>query len=177
MTAAPAPPRTADGPLFMGIDPGLSGALAVLNHAGQLVDVIGMPTDPIGKSRRVSGRSIARWINETLLRCDTTFALCMVEQVASRPGQGVASMFSFGRSLGAVEGALGALSMPTDYATPQTWKKAFSLGSDKQESIRKACDLIPALAGRPNPKGPTDGMAEAVLLAEFARRRWSGKQS
>lgn len=162
--------------LFLGIDPGLSGALAVLTDAGRLVDVASMPTEPHGKSRRVSGREVRAFLEGiTEATGGAPFALCMLEQVASRPGQGAPSVFTFGRAFGAVEGVLSALAVPTDYATPQTWKRAFGLPSDKAESIRKACDLIPGLAGWPRPKGPTHDQAEAVLLAEFARRRWSGK--
>lgn len=162
--------------LFVGIDPGLSGALAVLTDAGRLVDVVSMPTEPHGKSRRVSGREVRAWLEGITEATEgAPFTLCVLEQVASRPGQGAPSVFTFGRAFGAVEGVLSALAVPTDYATPQTWKRAFGLTSDKAESIRKACDLVPGLAGWPRPKGPTHDQAEAVLLAEFARRRWSGK--
>lgn len=163
-------------PLFLGIDPGLSGALAVLSADGRLVDVAKMPTEPHGKSRRVSGRAVRAFLDRTTERTGNAFGLCMLEQVASRPGQGAPSIFTFGRAFGVVEGVLSALALPTDYATPQVWKRAFGLGSDKAESIRKACDLIPALLAWPE-KGSklTHDQAEAVLLAEFARRRWSGK--
>ncbi|MCK2087975.1 hypothetical protein MXC99_07260 [Thauera aromatica] len=158
--------------LFLGIDPGLSGALAVLTDAGRLVDVVSMPTEPHGKSRRVSGRGVRAFLDGITEATEgAAIALCMLEQVASRPGQGAPSIFTFG----VVEGVLSALAVPTDYATPQTWKRAYGLSSDKGESIRKACDLIPGLAGWPRPKGPTHDQAEAVLLAELARRRWSGK--
>ena len=162
--------------LFLGIDPGLSGALAVLSDAGRLVDVVTMPTEPHGKSRRVSGRELRAFLDSIAAATEgASIALCMLELVASRPGQGAPSVFTFGRAFGTVEGVLSALAVPIDYATPQTWKRAFGLTSDKGESIRKACDLVPGLAGWPRKQGPTHDQAEAVLLAEFARRRWSGK--
>ena len=156
--------------LFMGIDPGLSGALAMLTAEGEPVRVVKMPTEPHGKSRRVSGRDVRAFIEDASAQAGGTIALCMLEQVASRPGQGAPSVFTFGRAYGAAEGVLSALTIPTDYATPQVWKRAYSLGSDKAESIRKACDLWPALAAQKL----THDQAEAVLLAEFARRRWGG---
>lgn len=159
--------------LFLGIDPGLSGALAVLTDAGRLVDVVSMPTEPHGKSRRVSGRELRAFLDGiTTATGGAGITLCVLEQVASRPGQGAPSVFTFGRAFGAVEGVLSALAVPTDYATPQTWKRAFGLTSDKAESIRKACDLLPELAAR---KRTTHDQAEAALLAEFARRRWNGR--
>lgn len=164
------------GQLFIGIDPGLSGAIAAVSERGKLVHVASMPTEPHGKTRRVCGRSLRAWLED--IAADPggrQVALCMLEQVASRPGQGAPSVFTFGRAFGAVEGVLSALALPVDYVTPATWKRAFGLGSDKAESIRKACDLIPGLVAWPRKQGPTHDMAEAVLLAEFARRRWSGQ--
>lgn len=163
-------------PLFVGIDPGLAGALAVLSAEGRLVDMVKMPTEPHGKSRRVCGRDVRGFLDRVRDKTGRPFGLCMLEQVASRPGQGAPSIFTFGRAFGVVEGVLSALAVPTDYATPQTWKRAFGLGNDKAESIRKACDLIPALVAWPTERSKlTHDEAEAVLLAEFARRRWSGK--
>jgi crossover junction endodeoxyribonuclease RuvC len=164
------------GLLFMGIDPGVSGALAVLNADGRLVDLARMPTEPHGKARRVSGRDLRAFIEGAGEASGCTVGLCMLEQVASRPGQGAPSIFTFGRAFGAVEAVLSALAVPTDYATPQAWKRAYGLGSDKAESIRKAIDLIPGLAAWPTPSSRlTHDQAEAVLLAEFARRRWHGQ--
>lgn len=160
--------------IFAGIDPGLSGALAAISEAGELVALAPMPTMPHGKTKRVSGAALAGWCDS--LQAAGTVALIMLEQVASRPGQGAPSIFSFGRAYGAVEAILGAAGLPLDYATPATWKRAYSLTSSKSESIRKACDLFPSLAHQRTGKGPTHDQAEAVLLAEYARRRWNGQQ-
>lgn len=45
-----------------------------------------------------------------------------MEFVAARPGQGVCSMFSFGRSTGVVIGALEASGLPYCDVTPQKWQ-------------------------------------------------------
>ena len=163
------------GLLFAGIDPGLSGALAVLSADGRLVALASMPSEPHGKGRRVSGRKVRAFLEDTRAKAGRDFALCLLEQVASRPGQGAPSIFTFGRAYGCLEGVLAALEVPTDYATPATWKRAFGLGKDKAESVRKACDLVPCLVAWPLPRDKlTHDQAEAVLLAEFARRRWHG---
>ena len=154
---------------FLGIDPGLSGALACIDEQGRVVTVAKMPTQPHGKSKRVSGAGLRTWLAEQ--QEGAPVALALLEQVASRPGQGVASVFSFGRSYGAVEGVLSALAVPLDYVTPTKWKPAYGLsGADKAASIAKAIDLFPELAAQKL----THGQAEAVLLAEYGRRRWMG---
>lgn len=159
--------------IFAGIDPGLSGALAAISEAGELLALASMPTMPHGKTRRVSGAALARWCES--LQAAGPVALVVLEQVASRPGQGAPSVFTFGRAYGAVEAILSATGLPLDYVTPATWKRTFSLTSAKGESIRKACDLFPALVHQRAGKGPTHDQAEATLLAEYARRRWSGQ--
>lgn len=159
---------------FVGIDPGLTGAVAAITADGALLALEAIPTAPHGKTKRVCGRSLRQMLEGIGL---DRVALAVIEQVASRPGQGAPSIFTFGRAYGSAEAILSALELPTDYVTPATWKRAFGLTggtAGKAESVRKATDLFPALAGHRKGKGPTHDQAEAVLLAEYARRRWSG---
>lgn len=50
-----------------------------------------------------------------------TFAV--VEFVSARPGQGVTSMFNFGKAAGVAVGALEVLEIPWVDVTPQSWQK------------------------------------------------------
>lgn len=88
------------------------------------------------------------------------------------PGQGVTSMFHFGKSAGYIEGVLCALRIPFTLVTPQKWKKEFELHSDKTESIKVCQKLFEGVNLLPTPrcKKPSDGMAEALLIAEYGRR-------
>jgi crossover junction endodeoxyribonuclease RuvC len=88
------------------------------------------------------------------------------------PHQGVASSFNFGKSAGFIEGVLCALGIPYQLITPQRWKKEFTLNSDKQKSIDVCERLFPNVDLLPTPrcKVKSDGMAEALLMAEYARR-------
>lgn len=94
-----------------------------------------------------------------------------VERVGARPGQGVVSMFHFGKSAGFIEGVLTAKDIAYDLVTPQKWKRHFSLGSDKGQSIEIAQKLFPnvSLMATPKSKKPSDGMAEALLIAQYGR--------
>jgi crossover junction endodeoxyribonuclease RuvC len=89
------------------------------------------------------------------------------------PGQGVTSMFSFGKSAGFIEGVLTALAIPYQLVPPQTWKKVFSLNASKLNSIEVCQKLFPDvdLMRTERCKKPHDGMAEALLMAEYARRK------
>lgn len=60
------------------------------------------------------------------------------------PGQGAASMFSFGHAAGLAEGVVTALQIPLVLVTPQSWKRAAGLiGSDKAASLAVAARLFP----------------------------------
>ena len=97
---------------------------------------------------------------------------CVVEHVNAMPGQGVTSCFSFGQNFGFILGLLTAFRIPYELVRPQKWKKEFGCTSDKNTSIEVAQRLFPDVDLRRTPKcqKPHDGKAEALLLAEHARR-------
>lgn len=88
------------------------------------------------------------------------------------PGQGVTSMFSFGENFGFIKGLLEAFGIPYELVRPQKWKKEFSI-SEKNQSVEVCKRLFPgeSLKRTPRCKKDHDGMAEALLMAEYARRR------
>ena len=98
--------------------------------------------------------------------------VCAVEKVGAMPGQGVTSMFNFGKSAGYIEGVLTALKVPYQLVPPQKWKKTFSLSNDKKQSIETCKRLFPNVDLRATQRCRTDsdGKAESLLLAEYARR-------
>ena len=95
-----------------------------------------------------------------------------MELVGAMPGQGVTSMFNFGKSFGYIEGVLQALQIPYQLISPRAWKKEFRLNSDKENSIEVGKKLFPQvnLLATPRCKKEHDGIAEALLMAEFTRR-------
>jgi hypothetical protein len=82
-------------------------------------------------------------------------------------------MFSFGQNYGFIQGLLTANRLPYQLVPPQTWKKEFTVNSTKQTSIDVCKRLFPDvdLLATPKCKKPHDGMAEALLMAEYARRK------
>ena len=147
-----------DGKLSIGIDPGKKGAVSVIYPDGS---VVSLPWED-------------RIFTELMHSVITTGYRCVacVEKVSAMPGQGVTSMFSFGKSAGFIEGVLCATGIPYQLVPPQKWKKEFSLGSDKAASVQACKRLFPDLSLLPTPRchKDSDGMAEATLMAEYARR-------
>lgn len=148
--------------IAIGIDPGKSGALAVM-YLDKDRSIIRIKLVPFEEQA----------YRNALLCCKDEKVVCLVEKVGAMPGQGVVSMFNFGRNLGLIEGMLMALNIPYQLVPPQTWKKEFSLSSDKQTSIDVCKRLFPniSLLATPRSRKESDGLAEALLMAEYARRR------
>ena len=153
--------------LVLGIDPGLTGALAVLDADGIPELVADLPV--------IRDRSLA-WIDGGALQSILLDAIrgrqcrAVVERVSAMPKQGIASAFGFGVGFGAVLATLQTLRLPLELVTPAVWKRALGLSSDKRASLDKARLLFPtadlSLAKH-------DGRAEALLLAHYAQTKRS----
>jgi crossover junction endodeoxyribonuclease RuvC len=142
--------------IFIGIDPGKSGGIAVIED---------------GQARTVPYSDDA--LHNDLCRIKPAGAVCCLEKVGAMPGQGVTSMFNFGVSYGYIMGVLETYRIPYQEIPPQRWKKEFGLNSDKAASVEVCRKLFPDvnLLATPRCRKPHDGMAEALLLAEYARRK------
>ena len=148
----------------IGIDPGLSGAVVVLQD-DLPTEWYRMPTMKTGSANRVNAAALAAIIRRTIYDDEETRAY--VELVSSMPGQGVASMFSFGHSAGVIQGVLGAYRMPVKMVTPQSWKKRAGLiGKDKEASRTLAIQMWPEWRDL-DKKGVGQAFADAAFIALF----------
>ena len=148
----------------LGVDPGASGALALLDGATLIVQDV--PTVVVKRSRRVveiNDAGLARLVDE--LRPEVAW----IEQVHAMPKQGVSSSFSFGASYGLIRGILIGKAIPYFLVTPHEWKREFRLSSDKQEARLLASRMFPEYA-QTFSRTRDDGRAEAALLAAFGAR-------
>lgn len=157
--------------LTYGVDVGLNGAIAVC-VGRELARVADMPTVLVGGgkvTRQVDPAGVAALIRRWRVELGHDFEHAVIERVAARPGQGVASVFSFGHSAGIVAGVLAALQIPVEYVGPQAWKRSYRIGPDKSSSRAKASELFPAHAGQWL-RVKDDGRAEAALIALYGHR-------
>jgi len=144
-------------PCILGADPGLSGGVAFYYPDTRDVAVLDMPV----VAGEVNMPELARQIRIY----GPKFAF--VERVASRPGQGVSSVFRFGCAYGQLLGVIATLEVPYRLVTPSTWKRWFKLsGSDKELSRARALELWPQRAELFKRK-MDHGRAEAALLALY----------
>ncbi len=147
--------------VILGIDPGCSGALVLITEQGGYIDHLNMPTIKVGTKSRVNGAAAAAWLKKYQIN------EAFLEQVGAMPGQGTASMFTFGHAAGVAEGLLQGLNIPYTLVTPQAWKKAAGLiGSDKDAARSRAIQLYPELRFL-DAKAKGQAIADALLIARF----------
>lgn len=165
---------------IIGIDPGAKGGIAVLDFSGKCVEAIVMPEELTDTANFLKKYTVKD-------------SIIVLEDVHSMPGQGVKSMFSFGRNFGELIGLIAAFNTINQYkrfelVSPRKWKSAIFGKVEKIEnetkearqkrlkqlSISKAKELYPDVSLLPVRKKvgtvESDGIAEALLLAEYGRR-------
>lgn len=152
---------------IIGIDPGASGAIAILDVRGGLVDAWDMPTVEIkvGKAmkKRVAPEAIA-----AELKMFAPYCVAYIEKVSAMPGQGVSSMFAFGEAYGLVRGVLAGLGIPCTTVTPAVWTKAMRVAGGKDGSRQRAMELWPDKA-QLFKRVKDDGRADAALIAAWGK--------
>lgn len=152
--------------MILGIDPGLSGALAFKGE--NTLVAIDMPTVSIqrnGKNKREI--DLAGLVSDIDALGPVEHAY--VEQVGAMPGQGVSSVFSFGKSYGSILGILAAKRIPYTLVSPVRWKKALQVPAGKDAARHRASQLLPQYAEL-WPLVKHDGRAEAALIAVYGER-------
>ena len=152
--------------IIFGIDPGVSGAISVLENK-KVIEVFDMPTMIDGKKskRQVNGAQVTNIIKEKL--DENKEIIVVVEQVNAMPGQGVTSMFNFGQSFGVIKGISSALSLPIYFVRPVKWKKHFNLiKTNKDASRTKVIQIYPEISSKLSRKKDSN-KADAILIARY----------
>ena len=151
---------------IIGIDPGLSGGIAILDDL-KIFDIYDMPIMSEGKKNKnqLNSAQLVNIIRKNLIPNGNTFLI--VEQVSAMPGQGVTSMFNFGQTFGSIKGICAALNLPIFFVRPAKWKKHFDLiNSSKDASRTKVIEMYPSISPRLSKKKDVN-KADAILIARY----------
>lgn len=163
--------------IYVGIDPGLDGAIAVyrprfaLTIPREHLTVWPMPTtlNATTRKRHVSLPVLVQRLEAIDWMGDV--ALVVLEDVHASPQMGVTSAFSFGRTRGVLEGVLATHGWPVELVAPAYWKQRTRTPKDKAGAIARATEIFPDHAAVYWPKKGDDGKAEAAILAWYACER------
>ena len=151
---------------IIGIDPGLSGAIAILENK-KVLKIFDIPVMSEGKKnkRQLNSAQLVNIVRENINNNEEIAVV--VEQVNAMPGQGVTSMFNFGQTFGAIKGVCAALRLPIYFVRPSKWKKHFELiNSSKDASRTKVIEMYPSLSNQLSKKKDVN-KSDAILIARF----------
>lgn len=175
---------------YLGIDPGVKGACAVIYEPSGVAEVYdyGSAEDLL----LLQALAEAMW-------CQALYVL--IERVHSTPQMGVASSFKFGANFGEWCGRLEALGIPYDYVAPGAWqrvmfkamtkswktvnKKMTNMSTGKKVtrskrvmdtktmSLYRARTLFPSVLERLK-RNLDHNRSDALLITEYLRRTKGG---
>ena len=152
--------------IIIGIDPGISGAISVLENK-KIIEIHDTPTMIDGKKnkKQINSAQVTNIIKERLK--ENKEVVVVVEHVNAMPGQGVTSMFNFGQSFGVIKGICAALSLPIYFVRPARWKKHFNLiKTNKDASRTKVIEVYPEISNKLHRKKDSN-RADAILIALY----------
>jgi crossover junction endodeoxyribonuclease RuvC len=167
--------------IFCGVDPGLTGALCVLDSETKEVSFVDTPVVEVRVGKKMKHQQDVYAIVRILRSiCTGKDAMVVIEKVNAMPGagadgtrqsMGATSAFNFGLGYGEWLGILAALEIPHQQVHPATWKDAVMQGctKEKDSSRVKAMQLFPKTA-KDLARKKDHGRADALLIAEWARR-------
>lgn len=159
--------------LIIGIDPGLRGAVSLVERDEQrntvtLINVVDAPVMPRGKKGRdlFDPFALRTILSDWSVRLNNGIPIkTWIERVGGMPGQG--GMFAFGETCGAIRATLAVMEWPFEYVAPVKWKGAVGLkGFDKGYALTIAKQLVPTSAPALTMKKHVD-RAEAILIAYY----------
>ena len=119
--------------MIVGVDPGKTGSLILMNEDGQVVDLADFTTVKVGKKTKLAIPLVANYVRFNWLK---NLRCVYVEQVGVMPKQGIVSAFDFGFSTGVAHGIFAAHGIRIETITPQAWKKATGLLKTEKDAAR-----------------------------------------
>ena len=152
--------------IIIGVDPGISGAISIIENK-KIIEVYDTPTMIDGKKnkRQINGAQVTNIFKERLN--GEKEVVVVVEHVNAMPGQGVTSMFNFGQSFGVIKGICAALNLPIYFVRPSKWKKHFNLiKTNKDASRTKVIEVYPEISSKLHRKKDSN-RADAILIALY----------
>lgn len=153
--------------LFLGIDPGINGGLAIVGGDSVITSV--MPAT----ENELNVRELASFLMEHAPQIKH----CVLEHVWSQPGTAAGASFKFGKVNGLIEAVLVMLNIPYTMVIPRTWMKVMHEGTSKSLDTKArgflVCQrLFPDVnLIQPRCRKQHDGVSDALLMAEYCRRK------
>lgn len=156
--------------IYAGVDPGKSGAIAIIDSENIAPDNITIYDIPL-----IGSEIDFKELNEILKTIVTKEHFLVLENVHAIPGAGAMQSFNFGQTVGALKSNLMCLNIRHKLVTPKSWQKVLWEGTPIQtngsKNDTKATSMLAAQKWFPNTKflKSKDGRIDAALIAMYAR--------
>lgn len=155
--------------IVIGVDPGLTGAIGMLGHRAEYLNVADMPTmTRLGKKahvqRQVNGAALSELLKEWLHDYDANEIHCFVEMPIAFPGLHVAAVAASFHAAGVIEGVIAARHYAHTLVRPTDWKKALRLAATKEQARALAVRLFPEASLH---RVKDHNRAESLLIAKY----------
>ena len=165
-------------PIYIGIDPGLDGAIVALCPTFVKSCVVPTLKQEKGSKRMYDVPEMVRLLKANV----KDIVLVALEKGRAAPGQGVTSMFRFGYGCGLWEGILAGLGIPYVIVHPNTWQKVVCVGLSgeaKSRAMQATSSRLPKLNMRKSDRAstPHQGIADAACLALYSRHISIGNEA
>ena len=157
--------------VIVGIDPGLKGGIAVLIETSKGVSLFGAWKMPLLAGKLDKRKVISDILEASALADKKSNVTVCSERATPQPTNGAKSAFTSGANFAIFEIAAIVAELRYIDVHPTTWKKDMGLSDVKDDSIRLCQQLFPQFKIPKGTKHYHDGIAEAILLAEYARRK------
>lgn len=159
---------------IIGIDPGLSGAIAEIDEKGKIIQLIDMPVISYKKGEKVRRDYDVGFIRAFFNTIQKK--IVFIEKMQSMPpGFRVQASFSLGECQGIFRGMFSAFGIGYEFILPKEWKKHFQItrakGDGKAQAFQIASRLFPEAKMKTEKGRVLDGRSEALLIAEYGRRK------
>lgn len=159
--------------ILIGVDNGVSGALAALSPHGQLMALLPMPTAKARRRSEIDVCAIWCWLDEVTAGTPRDIVIIIEEPGGSKSASAAASMEGSFQSIRAL---CELLKIRWHRITPQKWQRVMLPGAQAGETKARALTAARALwpdqdwLASPRCRVPHDGLVDAALIAEFGRR-------
>lgn len=155
--------------MIIGIDPGLTGAIAFIDSRGCVViediPTVDLPGNGLVK-RKVDGLALARIVRNHCPASESATVVCEAVRAMGGQNNAVQTQGSLMRTLGAIEAVFEVLRFPWAIVEPRVWKGHYGLKSDKAQALTTARTLYPSA---PLKLAKHHNRAEALLIAHYGR--------
>jgi crossover junction endodeoxyribonuclease RuvC len=160
--------------LVLAVDPGLTGAYALLDMRADSLTVADLPSVVVqhGRAAKVRTELDLHTLREECWSGHISH--CFMERVSARPGQGTISMFRFGECSGRLYGLIVGLNLPVTFVTPKAWRKHHGIGPSPDAARQRSMQLWPKIA---HILKKDHHRADAALLAAYGAQHLQPREA